>query len=367
MKKRSIIKFALGAAALMLMLSGCQGNAASNETSTQSENFTIEMSSPKPITLPETSEEVAVSETPTEVTDETEKETLNVTVLKGPTGLGTLKLMQENEDKTALNNYNFNIAGSPDEIVAKIATGEIDVAAVPSNLASVLYNKTEGKVKVLAVNTLGVLYLLENGNEIESFSDLKGKTVEMTGKASTPEYTLNYLLSKNGLEVGKDVTVEFKAEHSELAALMAEGSSKLAVLPEPFVTTTITKNPDVRIALDLNAEWEAIEGESLITGVIIARSEVVEGKKEAVDSFLDEYKKSIEFANSNVDETAKLSAKFDIVPEAVAKKAIPRCNIVFLDGDEMKSTISSYLNVLFAADPKSVGGKLPNEDFYYKK
>ncbi len=317
----------------------------------------------------QTSVPVPESTVPTELPPQSEiapgKTTFNVAVLKGATAIGMLKLMDDNSAQTAANNYNFSVAGVADEITGKIVTGELDIAAVPCNLASVLYNKTDGGISLLAINTLGVLYVIENGNEINSIQDLKGKTLQTVGKGTTPEYSLNYILKENGLS--GDVSVEFKSEATELGSLLISGQSKLAMLPEPYVTTVLNKNPDLRVALNISQEWEKIKGDKLITGVVIARNDVLKNNKEAIDMFLDEYKSSIEFVNANVPQAAELSGKYDIIPAGVAAESIPRCNTVYIDGDEMQKDVKGYLSVLLASDPKSVGGKLPDAGFYYKK
>lgn len=298
-----------------------------------------------------------------------QKTTIRLATLKGPTGLGMLKLMSDNDAGTSANKYEFTLVSAPDEIVSKITTGEIDAAAVPTNLAATLYNKTNGNIQMAAVNTLGVLSVVTNGENITSIKDLKGKTVYSSGQGSTPEYALNYILSQNGLEVGKDVTVEYKAEHAELATLIISGKAKIAVLPEPFVTQVMTKSTDAKIALDVTEEWNKVAGDKsvLTMGCLIVRKDFVEKNKDAFNQFLDEYKASSEFTNASVEEAAALSEKYDIMPAAVAKKAIPNCNIVYMDGSEMKAKIPEFLNVLFKANPKSVGGKLPGDDFYYEK
>ncbi|MDF2633102.1 MAG: transporter substrate-binding protein [Caproiciproducens sp.] len=309
----------------------------------------------------------AVSQAPSSVP--AEKTTIKLATLKGPTGLGMLKLMSDNDAKTAANNYEFTLVSAPDEIVSKISTGEIDAAAVPTNLAATLYNKTKGKVQLAAINTLGVLSVLTNGEKINSIQDLKGKTIYSSGQGSTPEYALNYILKQNGLEVGKDVKVEYKAEHAELAALVISGKAKIAVLPEPFVTQVMTKNKDVKLALNVTDEWNKVAGnKSVLTmGGLIVRKDFAEKNKDAFNKFLGEYKASTAYTTSKVEEAAALSEKYGIMPTAVAKKAIPNCNIVYIDGVEMKAKIPDFLKVLFTANPKSVGGVLPGDDFYYAK
>lgn len=298
-----------------------------------------------------------------------EKTTIKLATLKGPTGLGMLKLMSDNDAKTAANNYAFTLVASPDEIVSKISTGEIDAAAVPTNLAATLYNKTDGKVQLAAINTLGVLSLLTSDATIKSVKDLKGKTIYASGQGSTPEYALNYIFKENGLEVGKDVKVQYVAEHAELATLVIAGKAAIAVLPEPFVTQVMSKNKSVKIGLNITEEWNKVAGDKsvLTMGCLIVRKDFAEKSREAFNAFLDEYKKSADYTTSNVEQAAALSEKYDIMPAAVAQKAIPNCNIVYIDGADMKAKIPDFLNILFKANPKSVGGKLPGDDFYYTK
>jgi len=345
---KKIISLGLSACMALSVLAGCVGPAAASSG---------DLASSEAVSSAQPSSAAA------------EKTTIKIAALKGPTGLGMLKLMSDNDAKTAAENYEFTIVGAPDEIVSKISKGEVDVAAVPTNLAATLYNKTEGKVQMAAVNTLGVLSILTKGEDISSIKDLKGKTIYSSGQGSTPEYALNYILSQNGLEVGKDVKVEYKAEHAELAALVVSGKAKIAVLPEPFVTQVTAKDKDVKIALNITDEWNKVAGgKSVLTmGCLIVRKDFVEQHKEAFDAFLKEYKESTDYTNTKVEEAAALSEKYDIMPAAVAKKAIPNCNIVYMDGDEMKAKIPDFLNVLFTANQKSVGGKLPGDDFYYTK
>ncbi len=298
-----------------------------------------------------------------------EKLEISVAALKGPTAIGMTRLMEETENGNTTNDYKFTIAGAADEITADIVKGNIQIAAVPCNLASVLYNRTEGKVQVAAINTISVLYILETGENINSVEDLRGKTIYSTGKATTPEYTLNYLLRAAGLDPEKDVTVEYKSEASEVAALLAESDSAVAMLPQPFVTVAMTQNEKLRIALDVAEEWERFsdDGSSVVTGVVLINREFAMEHKEAVDAFLAEYQASTQYVTENVDAAAELVEKYDIVKAAVAKKAIPYCNIAFIEGEEMQKRISGYLNVLFGQEPSSVGGALPGEDFYYSR
>lgn len=343
---------ALAAFLFASVAAGCGSNAGASSGSSASSNSAVSSTEPS-----------------SQTSSAAEKTTIKLATLKGPTGLGMLKLMSDSDAKTSANSYAFTLVASPDEIVSKISTGEVDVAAVPTNLAATLYNKTNGKVQLAAINTLGVLSVLSNGENIQSIKDLKGKTIYASGQGSTPEYALNYILKQNGLEVGKDVTVKYVTEHAELATQMIAGKVKLAVLPEPFVTQVTVKNNKVKIALDLTKEWNTVAGEKsvLTMGCLIVRKDFAEKNKAAFDAFLSEYKASAAYTVSNIADAASLSEKYGIMPAAIAKKAIPNCNIVYIDGAEMKSKIPDFLNVLFQANPKSVGGKLPGEDFYYQK
>ena len=296
---------------------------------------------------------------------------VNVMALKGPTAMGMVKLMDDADSGNVdTENYSFEIAASADEVTPKLIQGDADIAAVPANLASVLYNKTEGQIQVMAVNTLGVLYIVENGDSVQSVTDLAGRTIYASGKGSTPEYALNFILEKNGLTPGTDVTIEWKSEHSECVSAIAQDPEGIAMLPQPFVTTAQTKNQDLRVALDLTEEWDKVmENEetksSLLTGVVVVRKEFAEENPEAVEDFLDRYADSVDYVNNNVEDAAKLVGNYDIVTEDVAVKAIPECNIVCITGEDMKEQLSGYLAVLKDANPESIGGELPGDDFYY--
>ena len=290
--------------------------------------------------------------------------------LKGPTAMGLVRFMSEvDAGNLADNDYSFDIYASADEVTPLIAKSEVDVAAVPANLASVLYNKTEGGVRVIAINTLGVLYIVEQGDSVQSVADLAGKTIYASGKGSTPEYGLAYVLEKNGLAIGEDVQVEWASEHSEaLAQLMADPDG-VAMLPQPFVTTAQAKNDQIRVALDLTEEWDAVqigdERSSMITGVAVVRSEFADENPDAVEAFLAHYAESVDFVNDNVAEAAQLVGSYDIVSAEVAEKALPECNIVCVTGADMKERLSGYLAVLADQNAEAVGGSLPGDDFYF--
>ena len=340
-----------------------------------------------------TSETPGSSSTPSEVTEPgSSQETVdsldvNVMALKGPTAMGMVKMMADSEPVEEFtdqlkeeyenvvssgNIYHFTITSATDEVSAALAQGTTDIAAVPANLASVLYNNTEGGVQVLAINTLGVLYIVESGDTVQSVEDLRGRTIYASGKGATPEYALNYILSENGIDPSADVTIEWKSEHAEcLSALLAEEGA-VAMLPQPFVTTAQTKSDAIRVALDLTEEWDALQAEAeapsaLLTGVVVARKSFVEENPEAVAAFLDHYKASVDYVNANTAEAAQLVGQYDIVTAEVAEKALPACNIVYIDGEEMKEKLSGYLAVLLEQNPQSVGGQLPADDFYYSR
>lgn len=337
---------------------------AQNETAPESSSEASAEATAEPTTEPEAS-----SEASDEVTVTTEPASYAVASLKGPTTMGMVKLMQDAEAGETFNTYDVTMYGAADEISAGIANGNIDIANVPCNLASVLYNKTGGAISVVAINTLGVLYVVETGEAIQSVEDLKGKTIYSTGKGTTPEFALNYILRENGIDPETDVTIEYKSEATEVAAVLAEAEDAIAVLPQPFVTTAMMQNENLRIALSLTDEWDKLQGNdgsTLVTGVTIVRNEVLEENPQAFAEFLKEYEASVAYTESNADETAALIASYEIVPkEPVAKKALPYCNISFISGEEMKEKVSGYLEVLYDADPTSVGGTLPDDAFYY--
>ena len=286
--------------------------------------------------------------------------TVNIGVLKGPTGMSAAWLMDQNDQKLSANEYNFTVAGTPDAITGQLINGDMDIAALPTNAISALYNKTEGKISVLGVNALGVLYILENGNSINSVSDLAGKTVLASGKGSTAEYVLNYILEKNGVIA----EIVWAAEHSEAATLALKGDYDIVMLPEPFVTNVTAKSDAFRVALDLTEEWEALGSGELTMGGIAVRTAFLEEHPDAVKAFVDEYGKSVAFTNAQPEDAAKLIAKYEIAAEEVAKNAIPRCNIVWLHGKDYKAVLENFLGVVYNANPAGIGGKMPGDDFY---
>ena len=294
---------------------------------------------------------------------------LSVGFLKGPTGVGAAYLMDQNEKGACEGNYAFTLEEDPSAVTAAFIQGSLSAAAVPTNVAAVLYNKMEGNVRIVAVNTLSVLHILEAGDTVHSISDLRGRTVYATGQGANPEYVLNYILRENGLEPGTDVTVEFM-DSGELATRMVSGELDLCMLPVPAATTVLMKNKDVRDALSLGDEWaKTSAGSELAQGCIVVRADL-DDLDARMAAFLKDYGASIAFMSDgkNLEEAAELTVKYGIIPSAeIAKAALPDCGLTFLSGhDAVKGCMDGYLQVMFDADPASVGGKLPDEDFYYK-
>ncbi len=287
---------------------------------------------------------------------------VRVASMKGPTSMGLVALMKnENPGQQ----YEFTVAGAADEIVPLIARDELDIAFVPCNLASVLYNNT-GKVVVAGVNTLGVLYILEKGETIQTVEDLRGQTIVTTGKGTTPEYSLRHVLSLSGIDPDKDVTIEFKSEATEVLAALNSGAATVAMLPQPFATAALTQNQELREALSLTDVWNEVnETGSLVTGVIVVRKGFLDEHEDAVKLFLDEYAESVQYVNENPAEVAPWIEELDIAKAAIAQKALPKCNIVAITGEDMMDAVSGYLAALYSQDPASVGGKTPDEAFYY--
>lgn len=298
----------------------------------------------------------------------TEKTTIRLGGLKGPTSMGMVKLLEDNENGLTANRYEFTLAGSPNDLTPALLKGDLDVLAVPVNLGAILFGKSGGAVQLAAVNTLGVLYIVEKGGEtVQSLEDLKGKTLYATGKGSTPEYALAYLLAQHGVDINADLTVEWMSEHTEVVAKMAAAENAVALLPQPFVTVAAGQVENMRVALDLTKEWDSLDnGSQLITGGLVVRKAFAEENPEALAAFLEEYAASTAYTNEHPAEAAQLIEKFDIIKAAVAEKAIPFCNIVCVTGDEMKGIVTGYYQTLFDQNPEAVGGAMPGDEFYLK-
>ncbi len=299
-------------------------------------------------------------------TEPTESVTVRVGAMNGPTAMGMVKLMSDSESGNTENKYEFSLETGADVFVAALAKGEIDIAAVPANLASVIYNNTDGGVQVIAVNTLGVLYIVERGNSINSVADLKGKTVYATGEGAAPEFGLRYILSENGIDADNDLSIRWCADTTEALSLIAADENAVAMLPQPFVTAAQSKVTGLRVALDLNKEWDALDnGSSMVTGVLAVRSEFAQQHPDELGKFLEEYKASVDYVLANNEEAAALVGGYEIVAEPIALMALPYCNITCLSGEAMKTALEGYLKVLFGMKPAAIGGELPADDFYY--
>jgi len=365
MKNKFVSLLCATTLAITAMLVGCGDNNASDSGAQDDTAAVLSTEASEEASSEESADAASTGES---VGEEVE---INVAALKGPTSMGMVNLMEQAKNgSTGANQYTFTIAAAPDEVTPGIVQGKIDVAAVPANLAAVLSKKTEGGVKVAAINTLGVLYIVENGETVKTVEDLKGKTIYASGKGSTPEYALNYMLKANGIDPDKDVTIEYKAEHAECVSALNSNSDGVAMLPQPFVTTAMISNEKTRIAIDMTKEWEKAAEASgssatLVTGVVVVRTEFAEKHPEAVKLFLDQYEESVKFTNENIEEASKLIESNGIIKAAVAAKAIPFCNITYIEGDEMKEKLSGYLNELFAQNPESVGGAVPDDEFYF--
>lgn len=284
--------------------------------------------------------------------------------LKGPTSMGLVKLLDDNANGICANSYTSNMVTGADEVTAALINKTADIAMLPANAAATLYNKAGG-FKVIAINTLGVLYLIENANTVQSVDDLAGKTVYLTGKGTTPEYALRYLLAAHGIE--DQVTLEFKTEATEVVTALTEDIAAIGLLPQPFATAALVQNQQLRIALDLTQEWADVNDESnLITGVTVVRDEILEKYPDQVNEFLKEYSASIVYVNENPAQAATWIEALGIVAKAaIAEKALPYCNLVCITAEQMQTALSGYLQVLYSQNPDAVGGSMPDEAFYY--
>ena len=302
--------------------------------------------------------------------------TINVYTLNGTTGFGMAKLMNDAKAGTTAEKYNFSVQTDASAVTSALLNGSADIAALPTNAAANIYNKSEGGVVVLAVNTLGCLYLLTNQNAtVNTFADLQGKTVYVP--AQNPTFIFTYLCQQNGLEVGKDITIDSTtyAQPAALKDAVAAGLVEIAVLPEPMVTIAINTAKSanngtvITNAMDLTAEWNKVSAAgSLVQGCVVVRRAFLEQYPEAVENFLKEYKASIEYLSANIDSASQMIVDNGIFTNAgVAKKALPNCNVCFLDGAAMKAAMETYLGILNGIAPASIGGKLPAADFYYAK
>lgn len=359
---KKTLSLLLAAALSASLLAGCSGKTAETAAETTVAETAAET------TANETAAETEAPETTAAESESSDETVIRVGGLKGPTTMGLVKLMDDAENGTAKNNYEFTMVTAADELTALVAGGKVDIALLPANVSSVLYNKTEGGVSVIDINTLGVLYLVSGDTSITSIDQLAGKTVYLPGKGTTPDYSLRYVLAEAGLSED-DVTLEFKSEATEVASVLAEDPNAIGLLPQPFVTAAMAQNENLSMIMDLAEVWDSFQeegGSRLVTGVTIANTAFLEEHEDLVDTFLEEHEASINFAETDVDTAAELIANAGIVAKApIAKKALPYCNIEYVAGEEMKEALSGYLNVLFEQNPASVGGALPDDAFYY--
>lgn len=363
------LSFLMACAMTAALITGCSSNSPKTpETTAEVPAETTEAVSPAE--SPEAPAPAEATEKPEVSLEAPGASHLRIGSLKGPTSMGLVSLMDKASKDAAEGDYEFIMVTDASELVAQMVSGDLDIALVPANMASILYQKTNHGINVLDINTLGVLYVVAADDSIKSITDLKGKTIYMTGKGTTPDYALQYLLAANGL-ISDDVTIEYKSEATEVAAVLAQDSNAIGLLPQPFVTVAMAQNENLKMVLDLTKEWDNVQfekGGSLVTGVTVCRSQLFEdaAAAKAIGTFMKEHKESAEFANANVEETAELVAGAGIIEKApVAAKAIPYCSITYIDGEEMKEKLYGYLSILYEQDPSSIGGELPDEAFFY--
>lgn len=301
-----------------------------------------------------------------EVTLDTETP-VNIMVLNGTTGFGMAKLIADTAAGEAALNYNISVETDASNVTAALINGTTDIAALPTNAASVVYNKTEGAVQLLALNTRGVLYLVTDGSvTVESFEDLKGQTVYVP--AQNPTFIFQYLCEQNGLTVGEDVTIDNAyAQPADLRTAVAAGEVSVAVLPEPMLTMARSGNENLVTAMDLTAEWDKVAPEgSLVQGCVVVRAEFAAEHPNEVAKFLEEYGASIEFLSGDAETVGAVIEESGVFAKgAVAAKALPNCNVCFITGEEMKAAMADFLQIMYETAPASIGGEIPGDDFYY--
>lgn len=351
LKLGKILVLVASALLIIFSISACNNNAQQEQTQSESSQQSEQVSQSQE----QNSQDIPAGEKPM----------VRVATLKGPTGMGMAGLMDMNEQNTTANRYEFSLKTNPADARAAIISGEADIAAMPTNMAAILYNKDKGSIKLLAINALGVLSIMENGDTIQSFADLSGKTLYSTGQGAAPEYVLNYLLEQNGIT---DTTVEYLAEHAELATQFISEDVKLGMLPQPFVTSIMQKNENVRIALDITQEWNKItDGKELTMGCIVVSTKFAEENPQAIQAFLDEYEQSVKMTNRDIEDAAQLIEKYDIVTAQVAAAAIPNSNIVYYYSQNIKDSVNEFLQILYDANAQSIGGAVPDDEFYYSE
>lgn len=359
---KKILSLTLATALALAMLAGCATTQTVDTETTVEPTVETQVETEVEATEPEPEAEPEVVIEPVDV---------NVACMSGPTGMGMIEFMSAADNGEEFdNNYNFSLIVASDEVTANLVKGDLDIAALPANLASVLYNNTEGGVQTIAINTLGVLYILENGDSVTDIESLRGQTIISAGKGGTPEMSLRYVLAQNGIDPDTDVTIEWKSEQSECLSYLVSTEGAIVMMPEPFVTTALMNSENVNVQLDVSAEWDKTQVDaenpsSMITGVVVARTEFIEENPEAVADFLENYANSVNFVNENIDEAATLIGEYGIATYEASVEAIPNCNIVCITGDEMRTSLEGYLTVLFEQNATAIGGVMPASDFYY--
>ena len=358
MKKRKMTAIISALAVSAGLLAGCGGSSNATTAAPTSEAATEAVSAAES-SAEETTAAAAESESESVAAASAEDAVIRVGALKGPTSMGLVNMMDEHPE------YSYTMETAADAITAGIVSGDLDIALVPANLASVLYNKTQGGISVIDINTTSVLYIVSSDENLASMKDLAGKTVYLTGKGTTPDYVLQYLLAANDMSAD-DVTLEYKSEATEVASVLAEDPDAIGLLPQPFVTAACMQNDQLKVVLSLEDEWEKVQSGSIVTGVTIVRNEFLSEHQDLVDEFLAAHEKSASEVNDNPAAAAEKIVELGIVAkQPIAEKAIPMCGITCITGDDMKASLSAYLEVLHGQAPESVGGTLPADDFYY--
>lgn len=346
---------------LALALVGC-----GNQGQTNNENTKIEQKE-ETSSKTEDAKEVKEEKVEDDKKEDAKSYDVNLSMLAGPTSVGAINMVEESKNGESNFIINESVDGAPDALVPKLVSGEADLAIIPANLAATLYNKTEGKVKVLATNSLGVLYVVTKGDvEINSIEDLAnyGEEILASGKGATPEIVINKILEANGY-TSDNLNINYLAQANEAAQKLIAGEAKVAILPEPMVSSVLLKAEDAKVAIDLNELYEKAAGYPLISSVLVGRSEYLDTID--VEKLLETFKDSIEKAKANPEETAALLEKYDIMPAPVAKKAIPNLALEYIDGQELKEMMAKHLEDLNNTNPQLIGGSIPEDDFYFTK
>lgn len=306
----------------------------------------------------ETGVETPADETTTDYVREVKTK---VAVPDGAMGLGLAKLAADRSYA-----YEVEKLSDPQEIVSLLTKGEADIAALPADLAAKLYKDTNGGIKILAVNTLGFICCLEKGSAVKSFDDLKGKTVYAAGQGTISENIINYVFTQKGLVPGEDITIEYKASDDELAALAAEGKADFCILPDPAATNVLAGNEEYRKIIDFNKSWNEDNETQLVQSVIVARADYISGNPDVISEFMVFSEVSANYLSANPEKSAQFLVDNGYFESTdVAYLAVPACNIVFIEGEEMKTAVKGMYEVLYAADPASIGGSVPDDGIFY--